>query len=332
MVKFIFNRLKELLKDKPTWIFLFTVSLVMALAVSIPMYLQAKAIGGNSMELQRLVPEFDYSTFFDYMRTAKNKFTPFYLIGFGMAFLYLLLNIFFAGGVIDRFENLNTKFNVGRFLSKSWKTFGKYIGVYILVVLVAICVFFASGLFYFVASLLVENGDDQSFVLIMLIPSAILVFSLSFVIAVSDYAKVIIYKFPFVSFSSGFGQSFNFVFKHPKTMGYFWIIIALALAMMGFYLALDGIIGVSGIVTIVLFFVIQQALSFFRIFLRFSHLGVASSFLTQKGFNIPVPIKPEPILNAAISNETEEEEVPNPINLTKKSQEDLDEINPTKEE
>jgi hypothetical protein len=57
----------------------------------------------------------------------------------------------------------------------------------------------------------------------------------------------------------------------------------------------------TGMFTIILFFIIQQLVSFTRIFLRFSHLRIAAQYLKIKPIAIPEPKLVE------VLDETEEE-------------------------
>lgn len=289
MINFIIQQLRILIKDKATWILLYLVSLFFGLLVGIPFYLTAETIGGNSMELDRLVSNFDFSTFFDFTRKAGKSFRPQYMATAALGFMYFLLNIFFAGGVVDRAEHLKEKFSFSRFISSSARTFPRYLGAYVLMLLVSICIFFASGIIYFVATLLADSGNDRSLILWLSIPTIILVVSLSFMLTVQDYTKVLLYKYEHLGIGTAFSKAFGFVFKNPKTLLNLWILIAFAMILFAVYSGLDYLIGMTGIATIILFFIIQQVVSFIRIFLRFSHLRVAAQYLHLKPINIPPP-------------------------------------------
>lgn len=288
-MKFVISQLKTFSKDKPLWILLYLVSAILALIVAVPFFIKSQAIAGSSMEVSRLLADFDFMTFSDFWANLNKALKPQFLSTLGLGFLYLFISIYFAGGVLYRLTNPNTIFNFRNFFSKSWDTFPRYLLIYIFLVLMVFCFFFACGIFYFIFTLLAESGNEKSLILWMIPPSLLLFYSLSFSVTVSDYAKMLLYKYPHLESFKAFSISFGYVFKRPRTLINLWILVLLSFLLFGVYLLLDKYIGMTSTLTVVLFFVIQQLVSFVRIFLRYAHLGIAYNYFEKNPIEIPEP-------------------------------------------
>lgn len=294
MIKLVLKSLKESWSEKRMWLLLFLFSLIPALFFGLLFYNNAKSVGGNSLAMDRLFGGFDFMTFSDFMKEGGDTIKPIFLWSLLGGLIFLIINIFLSGGVVERAVNTLEKYSLGSFMKHASKRFPRFLLVYLLVAVLAFCLFLACGLLYFIATLLAENGNDKSLTIWLSVPTVFLILSMTFSICVSDYTKVLLTKYPFLDTAQAFSKAIAYVWKRPKTLGSLWLLIILGALSLALYLLLDKTIGMTTTIGVLIMILIQQIYSFFRIFIRFSHLKVANNFYDNDPLNIQEPIIPAP--------------------------------------
>jgi hypothetical protein len=277
----------------------FIVNLALGLMLAAPLYnvLQSEAQG--SLEFNKLIGGFDLTVIIDFLSTSGKKLPPFWLLGFVLSLLYLVLNIFFAGGILSQFA-LRGTFRISDFLKNSAQYFGKFLLVFLieLVALLGVCII--SFIFLGVV-LLVSDGSTEPVQMAWLTPFFLISgFLFTIVLNIGNYAKVILFKNLSLNAWLGFWKATNYIFQNFKTMRIYWAIIAVAIILVLVYLFLESAIGMNSPFKIFVMFIVQQAFIFGRVFIKMWMLSGAFDYITLK----PVPLAPAPIFVITDSNET----------------------------
>jgi hypothetical protein len=277
----------------------FIVNISLGLILAAPLYnvLQSEAEG--SLEFNKLVNGFDLTVIIDFLNKNGKSLPRFWLLGFVLSLIYLVLNIFFAGGILSQFA-LRGTFRLNEFLKNSAKYFGKFLFVFLIefVALLGVCI--VSFIFIGV-SLIASDGSTEPVQMAWLTPSLLASgFLFTVVLNIGNYSKVILFKNLSLNVWLGFWKATNYIFQNFKTMRIYWAIVAVAVILVLVYLFLESAIGMNSAFKIFIMFIVQQAFVFGRVFMKMWMLSGAFEYLTLK----PVPIAPSPIFVVSDSNET----------------------------
>jgi hypothetical protein len=280
MLYFLKETFRQTAKNKALLATVYATNLGLALALVVPFYRMLVQESNGSLEINSLLEGFNYTTFSEFIHFHKNEIMVFVAPAFWLGLAYYLLQLFFSGGIIFRFTRPNESFVIADFLRNSLKTFGSYFLLSVYSILLFLCVFFASGIFFFVSSLVAEGGTERAFIFWMIIPVFILFLAIATVAVMMNYAKVAIFKNSTISTWSAFLKGIGYVFRnYKKTMGYFLLIFVTSILAALLYLLINKIIGTASGITIFIVFLFQQVLIFVRLFTRIWQLATAVAYL-----------------------------------------------------
>lgn len=268
----------------------FIVNISLGLILATPLYnvLQSEAQG--SLEFNKLISGFDLTVIIDFLSKSGKSLPPFWLLGFALSVIYLILNIFFAGGILSQFA-LRGTFKLNEFFRNCTYYFGKFLLVFLieLVALLGVCII---SFIFLGISLLASDGSTEPVQMAWLTPSLLISgFMFTVVLNIGNYAKVILFKNFSLNAWLGFWKATNYIFHNFKTMRIYWAILVVAVILVLFYLFLESAIGLSSAFKIFVMFIVQQAFIFGRVFLKMWMLSGAFDYLSLK----PIPIAPAPI-------------------------------------
>jgi hypothetical protein len=281
----------------------FIVNLVLGLILATPLYnvLQSEAQG--SLEFNKLVADFNFTIIIDFLTQSGKALRPFWLLGFILSLIYLVLNIFFAGGILSQFA-LRGTFRLNEFFRNSLHYFSKFFLVFLieLVALLGVCLV---TFIFLGVSLIASEGSTEPVQMAWLAPSFLISgFLFTVVLNIGNYAKVILFKNFSLNVWLGFWKAANYIFHNFKTMRIYWAILVVAAILVLIYLFLESAIGMTSAFRIFVMFIIQQVFIFGRVFLKMWMLSGAFEYLTLK----PVPITPAHSLLMNNSNQTDNPE------------------------
>jgi hypothetical protein len=284
------------------WVFLYLINFIFAILAAIPLsnLLQDKV--GNSLAPERMLPDFDYTIYKDFMNEYGDEFS----IILGQSRLifvfYFFLSIFLVGGILTVLKNHVDKFSFTAFWTGSTLYFWRMLRLtfYFLIIHFAIGgVFFAIVYFSVFKGGLdaVESEVDMINVVRFTLP-VYLIFA-SFFFMVQDYAKIhVVHKNPnwlFRSFWKSFAIGFkNFLKTYPL---YLLNILTFAIVFIAFwYFRFSN--NMDNIAAIGLTFAIGQAFIFARVGTKLLNLGSATLMyqsiikkeLEQESVNVEMPI------------------------------------------
>ena len=270
----------SLSKKLPLVLFFYGVGFVLAMLVARPFYVTFLNEANGSVALDKLVSDFDFMVFSDFLRLSGKAFRPFVALVMIVGLVYMFLNTFFAGGILHVIDK--GKFHMSEFFEDCTKHFSKFALLLVFLFIFLLVLVSLAGMFFFIFAAIAEGGNEKDYILAMLPPLGILAYFVGFVIVLGDYARVMLYKSETLKVYDAFWKSFAYVFKRQSTLALFWLIIILGLVFSVMYLGIDKVIGMHSGITIFVMFVVQQVFVFARTFLKISTLVVAKNYFETK--------------------------------------------------
>lgn len=256
---------------------LYAITLVMALIAALPFYNTLKAEDQNSLAFLNLLNGFDYTIYSDFMHRSSRTITPLLSVGRWLGLVYLFISVFVAGGILLRFAQPRVPFSAGLFFQGCVQYVNRFLRLFavsFLFVVVGGGIWLVMGTLVNVLmeDVLTERGlfwiGAGFFALFML--------TVTLVLCIGDYAKVLMFREDEHRALRAFGQAGRLVLRHlGRTYGMYWLLIVVGTGLFGIYFLIDSWVMMSGWATIIAMLLVQQALIFARVLLKVWSLGIA---------------------------------------------------------
>jgi hypothetical protein len=244
----------------------------MGLAFSFPMFSSIKRTGGQRLEIQNLLPAYDFTAHQDFMNEFGDILKPAMSQIKWLLILYLLLNIFFTGGILQmcKSDSPNSK-GLQNFFLGGQQHFGKIALTLLLFFLIQLGV----ALIVWIPTMASLSGGLEELsseivyvqrVLFAVITNVIL---FTFVSMLSDYVKVGIVRSSDSGYFKIFGRQLGIALKNiGNTYVLYLFQMILFIILFSVYFILDGWIENSSPLGIFLLFIVQQVIIIKRISIR----------------------------------------------------------------
>lgn len=248
---------------------IYITNLILGLIVAVPFFTAMNAGAGNSVAMNQLLDDFNFTVFSDLVRNAEEAVKALNSQVFTVAAAYFLLSVFFIGGILKIAEE--KKYTVSSFFRYSGVGFFRYLLLDV-VMLVAHAVWL--GIIAVLAVLVnkITGPRATSEWLFYYTNGGLAIFYLLgafFILMVSDYGKFFLHKRKSHNFLKGSWKGLGFVLRHfGKTYTLFLLLIAAPIALFVFYFWLEGKIEMGSAVGLLLLFLVQQAFMIVRIGFR----------------------------------------------------------------
>jgi hypothetical protein len=256
---------------------------------------------GDSMSLENLVKDFDYTVYGDFMFKYGGRISSLISQLSWLIFFYLLLNTLLGGGTIALLKNRGERFSMGSFFENCGAYFFRFLRLFLIF---AVILFFvgvaASMVFGFLYSALTSNAVSEvwpfTFAIILFL---LFLFVVMLVVMMADYAKVVTVVDDARSMLKTSWQAIKFVFRHfLSTVGLQLSIILFLLVAVILYLVLENQIGMATPFAILVMFIIQQVSVGFKVWTRVltfaGELELYGGFEPELPTAVTVPVVPEP--------------------------------------
>ncbi|PLK46082.1 hypothetical protein [Emticicia sp. TH156] len=277
----------------------FILNLSLGLILATPLYNLLQSESHNSLEFEKLLNGFDFTVISDFMSQSRKTLRPFWLLSFALSVIYMILNIFFAGGILCQFAKRGS-FSLAEFFKNSARYFGRFLLVFVFEILVLLVVAIVSFACMGV-SLVASDGSTEPVQMAWLTPSLFIsAFLLTVVLNMGQYAKIILFKNQSLSAWAGFLKAAGYVFNNFKTMRIYWAILIVAAALVLAYYFLESAIGLTSAFKIAIMFIVQQVFIFCRVFVKIWTLSGAFEYLSLK----PALVTALPKENRGLKSET----------------------------
>lgn len=278
---------------------IYGITLVLGLLVALPFYNTLKVEDQNSLAFMNLLKGFDYTVYSDFMHRSGRTLSPLISVGRWLGSLYVFLSLFFAGGILLRFSQPNDPFSSGLF----WQGCARYVGQFLrLFGVTLLFVVVGAGLWLVIGSLVSVAVNDlfteRGLFWIGAGFFALFALTATLLLCIGDYAKVLMFQEDERSAFRAFGQAGRLVLRNlARTYGLYWLTISIGSGLFGIYFLLDDLILMSGWLTILIMFVIQQTLIFTRVTLKVWWLGTAYTSYQTLPKPIPTPRPTSPVVH-----------------------------------
>lgn len=269
---------------------IFLVNFTLGLIIAFPSFSIIKAESQQSLAFEKLIKDFDFTVFYDFMHKNGKSLTSLIPVGFLLAGFYTLLNIFFSGGILSQFTIRNT-FKLNEFLKNSGHYFLRFFLLFLIQVVFLIIALIVASVVFGIFGIIADGKTEPTFVAWMSFPSVFTFFIITYLLNVGDYARVLLHRDDLLNPWKAFWKATNYVFRNFKTMQVYWAIVLVAVLLVVLYLILESVIGMTSGFKIWLMFIIQQFFIFCRVFIRTWNLSNAFDFVSLR----PIPLTPKPI-------------------------------------
>jgi hypothetical protein len=226
---------------------------------------------GDSMSLERLVKDFDYTVFTDFMFKYGGRITALFSQLSWLIFFYLLLNTLLGGGTIAVLKNGEEKFSLRSFLGNCGMFFFRFFRLLLIFGVILFLVgFLATAAFGLIYNALTTSAVSEvwpfTFAIILIL---LFLFFVMLIVMMADYAKVATVVNDARSMLKTSWQGIKFVFRHfLSTVGLQLSIILFLLVSVLLYLLLEHQIAMSTPFAILVMFLIQQVSVGFKVWTR----------------------------------------------------------------
>lgn len=256
---------------------LYAITLVMALIAALPFYNTLKVEDQNSLAFLSLLEGFDYTIYSDFMHRSGHTIMPLLSVGRWLGLVYLFISVFVAGGILLRFSQPRSPFSVGLFFQGCVQYVGRFLRLFavsFLFVVVGGGIWLVMGT---LANVLMEDVlTERGLFWIGAGFFALFMLTVTLVLCISDYAKVLMFREDEQRALRAFGQAGRLVLRHlGRTYGIYWLLILIGTGFLGIYFLIDNWVTMSGWLTIVVMLIVQQGLVFARVLLKVWSLGIA---------------------------------------------------------
>ena len=294
---------------------LYGLTLGLGLLAALPLYNTLIAEDQNSLAFLNLLNGFDYTVFSDFMHRSGRAISPLMSVGRWLGILYVLLSVFVAGGILERFAQLSVAqtrvpLQVSTFLAACSQYGGRFLrlfGVTCLFVLVGAGLWLVIGTL--VGMTLSDTLTERGIFWVGLVFFILFVLTATLLLCIGDYAKVLMFRENEHNAFRAFGRAGRLVWPNlGRTFGPYWLLIGIGTGLFGLYFLIDDLITMRSWPTILIMLVVQQALIFARAGLKVWSLGTA--YRVYEGLPKPAPTV-LPILVAEPADEPQPFQKPN---------------------
>jgi hypothetical protein len=267
------------LNSKALISYVYLIQLILALLLAIPFYKLFQSMAGYSLLPESLVSSFDATAMGELLRSG-GKSLLFYIKGFTpWIILFVLLGVFFQGGIISWISNYRGRFSVSRFFGNCWTWFWPFFKTFIYSLLIQILI---GVLVYLPVIMLVnrENLTDFYIGRTVIIGAAIHLVLLVWVTMVAEFTRLMLYRNSSGKVIKTLWKAIKFSIRRIFSLyGIYiiWMIIPAVLIVMYYFLRVNW--GVDTALMVILLFIVQQVFVWLRIGLRIQKTGMFYGYL-----------------------------------------------------
>jgi len=254
--------------QKRMLLLLYLANVISAYLVTLPISLILKNALHHTVAASQLMEAFDITLF----HTIRNDFTA--GINFGLfvityAFMYSIMNTFFAGGILKIISD-GDGFNISRFFSGCIVYFTRFIRIFIIFLFFIIAALFLTGSLAIIFISFSQNAPTEFWPVVLFILCVIFFITLLALInMLSDYTKIIAVVNDFYSMLDTTKNAILFVMMSlRKTTSLYGMYFITGLALFTIYWMIERFIPTSSLAGVLLFIIISQLYILSRIWIR----------------------------------------------------------------
>lgn len=262
---------------------IYLVNLILALLLVIPFYGLFNSVAGASLLPENLIQNFDATAFGDFLRDGGKAFA-FYLKGLiPWLILFLVLGVFYQGGIISWVSNHKEKFSTRAFVSQGVKYLWPFAKTCFYTLIIQ--ALFALVVYLPVALILgQENLTDQYIGRTLLVAIPIHFVLLIFGTMIAEYTRFFIFSSGTTKVLKSLWKAVKFCFrKFFRLFGIYilWVLVPLALLIAFYFIRINWSVNTG--LMVFLLFIVQQLFIWLRVMLRIQKTGMYFSYLIYTG-------------------------------------------------
>ena len=278
------------------WAVVFIANIIFAFIIARPFGALLEKIGANNEATLGGLKKFDTDFIIDLVNNFGSEINLILGQAFFFVVLYLILNIFLSGGIIESYVHLFQRFTFGSFLSNCARHFWRmmrlalyFIGAQVVVAVVMFSIYSKLGLSPF------ELESETVLVRTTKIMLAIFAVIMIWIDMVNEYAKVKVV----IEKERKFILPILIDTKYFCLRNFFPILLLFLLcgltflAFLGIYAAVNDVFVMSSMSTIILALIIGQIYLFFRVGVRLLFTSTAIDFLRHKDWGAKHNVSPK---------------------------------------
>ncbi len=267
--KAYFGGLKETVKLPATVFILWIINALLAALVALPLFGALDAQIGNSVSAEKLLQGFSATVWSDMSLELESSLKMFLSQVKWLIFIYLLVNIFFAGGII---QTLNQdKFSLNSFFAGSGINFFRFLGIstimFVIQIITAVIIWLPAAIVLY--NLSDSGATENSYMNVIFVAGGIHILLIMMLFMISDYAKFHAALYNTQNFFKSVGGGFRYVFKNfGRTSGLYLMLVILPIGLTIGYFYADTQINTSFKEGVFVMVVLQQLFMILRIWFR----------------------------------------------------------------
>ena len=281
------NGLLNAWNERKMLFWLYGFNFIFAYLLTLPISMMLSNALDRTTAAEKVLQAFDFAIFSSIINEYGIGLT-FSRLLITIGLFYLVLNIFFAGGVLEVFVE-GKKFQFAGFFSGCVAYFNRFLRLFLISLLFLVAVFIVNLLLSKLSGLLTENATtEHAGILLFVMRMAIVVFLLAFTNMIFDYAKIVTIVNDYYGMIKTVELTLMFVMMSLfKTIGLYALYFVTAFIIVLIYLLITSLIHITDGFTVLLFFILSQAYMVAKIWIRISFFSGQYSFYHQSNTAMP---------------------------------------------
>ena len=230
---------------------------------------------GGRFALYDLLHDFNFTIYSDFMNHYGDMVKPLLSAMVWFGFFYFFFTVFFSGGILKLFEGSSIRSKSQAFFAGSAKFFFRFLrlGIYILIFQVIVFAIIAVGFSSIFNRSLPVSTEPKLFTILVAWAAAHVIFFI-FISIVSDYAKILLVKEDSKKVWRAIWSAFKFTVKKLYlTFPLYIILLIVPVLLFGCYFIIEGFVGMTSTMGILIMFFVQQIFIWTRLFSKAWLLG-----------------------------------------------------------
>jgi hypothetical protein len=294
------NGLLNAWNERKMLFWLYGFNFIFAYLLTLPISMMLSNALDRTTAAEKVLQAFDFAIFSSIINEYGIGLT-FSRLLITIGLFYLVLNIFFAGGVLEVFVE-EKRFKLSDFFSGCVEYFNRFLKLFLISLLFLVGVFIVNLLLSTLSGLLTENATtEHAGILLFVLRMVIVVFLLAFTNMIFDYAKIVTIVNDYYDMIKAVKVTLMFVMMSLfKTVGLYALYFLTAVVIVCIYLFIASLIDISNGFMVLIFFILSQVYMVAKIWIRISFFAGQYSFYHYS--NAAMPGMTKEMLDEAVEN------------------------------
>ncbi len=247
---------------------LYMLNFLLAVPIALSFHSAFTGAVGNSIAPATMLPDFDFTTFADFMNVHGRTVSALTGPVLWFAFLYMLLSTFLAGGILVQLQERGKPFSMQVFFSGCglfWSRFFRLFLIFGIILLVAGSLLL-SALSILYKALTEHALSETTPIIVAFLMAFFFLFFVMILLLIADYAKIILVRDNSTSMLKVTWNAWLFVFRNLRaTLSLQLVLLMFPVLFIGAYFLAEGAMGASSTAGLVVVCAMQQLFVLLRL-------------------------------------------------------------------